>query len=301
MRKVVSVSLGSPFGDFRQVLELGKQSIEVSRVGTGGRAAAVRQILHDLDGRVDVLCLGGVNLHYMVADRAYPLPLGRSLAAVVKHSPVVDGSWVKRYWEPWVVRKLASENQLSIRGRRVLLVSALDRWALAEAFHGLGCSLTIGDAMFGLGLPFAFHDLKLFQTAAAITLPVLRFLPLSWLYPLGKSQDKVRPRFARWYGQAEIIAGDFHFIYRHLPEDLSGKTIITATVRSDHVQSLRSRGLATLVTTGPQLNGRAWGANVLEGVLRAYWGRDLKDTEPEAVWELLSKIQAGPLVLHLNP
>jgi hypothetical protein len=42
-------------------------------------------------------------------------------------------------------------------------------------------------------------------------------------------QEEIRPRFERWYQWAEIIAGDLHYIRRHMPGDLHGKIIVTNT------------------------------------------------------------------------
>ncbi len=300
MHRVVSISLGSPRGDFQHTMYFRGRKIQLERVGTDGKVESAVELLRDLDGKVDVLCLGGVNRFYYAGDRAFPLPLGQTLAAAVTKTPLVDGSWVKNNWEPLVIENLAAGGKVNIRGKRVLLVSALDRPVMAQAFDRLGCPLVVGDAMFGLGLPVAFRSLPMFNFFATLSLPALRLLPLGYLYPLGEKQNTVLPRFEKHYRWAEVIAGDFHFIYRHLPADLAGKIIITGTVRPGDVEELRLRGVSLLITTAPMLAGRALGANVWEGVLRVVSGADLEKLAPERTREMLGEPGLSPTVLKLN-
>ncbi|MFZ3173155.1 MAG: hypothetical protein WA118_14385 [Carboxydocellales bacterium] len=308
MPRVVSVSLGSPRGDFQHTLTLRGREIQIERVGTDGNVAAAVELLRKLDGKVDVLCLGGVNRFYYAGHKAFPMPMGQRLAAAVKHTPLMDGSWVKNYWEPQVIAELATAGEVQLKGKRVLLVSALDRPTMAKIFTQLGCPLVVGDAMFGLGLPVAFHSLALFNFMAKLTLPVLRLLPLAYLYPLGEKQNTIVPRFQKYYHWAQVIAGDFHFIYRHLPANLHDKIIITSTVRPEDVRLLKQRGVSLLITTAPMLAGRALAANVWEGVLRVIYGaasEQLELGQPLAqasgqTQDMFRELEFTPEILKLN-
>jgi hypothetical protein len=99
-------------------------------------------------------------------------------------------------------------------------------------------------------------------------------VPFEWLYPTGESRHT--PRYRRWYDWADVIAGDWKFIARHLPEEpesLQGKTILTNTTTPRDVEALRERGAATLITTTPSLNGRSFGTNAVEAGISALTGR----------------------------
>ena len=81
---------------------------------------------------------------------------------------------------------------------------------------------------------------------AAILLPLLTRLPFKVLYPTGSKQEKVTPKYDRYYHQAEIIAGDFLYIKKYMPLNLKGKIIVTNTVTSaDLVELERTRGRVT--------------------------------------------------------
>jgi hypothetical protein len=85
-----------------------------------------------------------------------------------------------------------------------------------------------------------------------------------------------------------------------MPLDLSGKVIITNTTTASDVDLVRSRGLSYLVTSTPRLDGRSFGANVLEAALIAYAGKSrvLSDTE---LFALAKELGLKPTVQELNP
>ena len=74
-------------------------------------------------------------------------------------------------------------------------------------------------------------------------LPVLSKLPIKFLYPTGKKQEEVTPRYGRYYAWADALAGDFHLIRRFMPGDLRGKLVLTQTVTPTDVEELRRRGV----------------------------------------------------------
>lgn len=269
MKHVVSVSLGTPRRDFETEIVTPLGCLSVRRAGTGGDLVRASSLLRELDGRVDALGLGGVNLTLRAGKRRYAMPEGARLAGQVKKTPLADGGGIKDTVEKDMVSYIREKAGWPRRGQVVLIVSALDRYALASSLEQAGCRLVIGDALFALGLPLPFYSLASFRLAAYAALPLLRRLPVGFLYPLGEKQDQIKPRFGQYYNRAEIIAGDFHFLRRHLPADLSGKDIITSTVTAEDVRELRDRGVRWLATASPSFEGRSLGANVLEAVCAA--------------------------------
>jgi len=95
------------------------------------------------------------------------------------------------------------------------------------------------------------------------------------------------------------VAGDFHYIRSNLPARMDGKTIITNTTTPEDVALLRERGVATLVTTTPELEGRSFGANVMEGVLVALAGKRPEQMQPDDYLDLLRRLGWQPRVLRL--
>lgn len=58
-----------------------------------------------------------------------------------------------------------------------------------------------------------------------------------------------------------------------MPERLDGKIIVTNTVTQEDVEMMKEKGVKMLITTTPNINGRSFGTNVMEGVLVAVAGK----------------------------
>lgn len=273
MKTVVSISLGSSKRDHKVEQTFNGQPIRIERIGTDGSTAKAIALIRKLDGKVDVFGLGGTDLYIYAGGRRYTFRESAKIAAAAKITPIVDGSGIKNTLERGVVRFLETDQQLTMQNQSVLLVCAVDRFGLAESFAEAGCQLICGDLLFGLGLPFPVRSLNTLAHLAKLVAPIITKLPIRFLYPTGAQQTQATPRFSRYFQQADIIAGDFHFIRRYMPPELPGKIVITNTVTAEDETMLRQSGVRLLVTTTPDMGGRSFGTNVLEGVLVALAGK----------------------------
>ncbi|MCS7234560.1 MAG: quinate 5-dehydrogenase [Armatimonadota bacterium] len=302
MKRVVSVSLGSSRRDSRLELELLGERVVVERVGTDGDLRRCAQLLESLDGQVDAIGLGGMDLFLQAGRRRYYLRDAVRVARRVRRTPVVDGSGLKQAWEPYVVLHYLPEVVgYRLEGRRVLQVSSVDRYGMAEAFARAGAQVVYGDFLFALGLPFPLRSLWSVRVLAALLLPFLTQLPLGWLYPTGSRQEHNTPRYGRFFHWAEVVAGDFHFIRRYMPDHLPDKVVLSQTLTRQDVEELRRRGAALLVTVTPELAGRSLGTNVFQALVVAFAGKPPDQILPEEYVEWMGRLGFRPRVEWVNP
>ena len=300
LKHVVSVSLGSSSRDHSVEVEVLGEPIRIERRGTDGDIRRAIEMIRQLDGKVDAMGMGGIDLYVSAGPRRYTLRAALPLAAAARLTPIVDGSGLKNTLERRVVRYLDRNGPIPLQGKRVLMVSSVDRFGMAEALHEAGCSLVLGDLMFVLGLPLPIRSLSAVERVARLVVPVARLLPISVLYPTGGKQERQQPRFPRYFEEADVIAGDFHFIRRYMPDHLSGKMILTNTVTASDTELLRSRGVSILVTTTPKLEGRSFGTNVMEAVLIAVAGKRPEQMTAEDYEHMLDRIGFQPRIEILN-
>jgi hypothetical protein len=274
-KHVVSVSLGSSSRDVDLTVELLGEPVRIERRGTDGDVAAARRLVGELDGVVDAIGLGGLDLFLQWMGRRYYFREARYIAAAATRTPVVCGAGLKDSLERRAVAML--DASVGWRGRRVLLTLSVDRFGMAEALVEGGADVRFGDLMFGLGLPWAIHSMRGVDRVARTMAPALTKLPVSWLYPTGASQNKTSTsdRFASHYRWAEVVAGDWHAIRRYAPARLDGITILTNTTTKADVAFLAGAGVKRLVTTTPRFEGRSLATNLLEAAFVALRGRDL--------------------------
>lgn len=302
MKRVVSVSLGSSTRDHRFETTVLGQPMIIERIGTDGDTARARALLESLDGRVDALGLGGTDLYLRAGKRAYLIRETGGLVRNIRRTPFVDGGGLKASWERWLITDyLPNQKGISFRGRRVVLVSSVDRYGMAEAFVDSGAEVIFGDFIFALGIPIPLRSLAAVNVLAALLLPVLSRLPIKYLYPTGKKQEAITPKYQRYYHWADVIAGDFHLIRRFMPDDLRGKVILTQTITPVDVEELDRRGVWLLITDGPDMGGRSFATNVLQGALVAVLGRRPEEISPDEY--LQTALRAGflPRMEVLNP
>lgn len=296
MKRIVSVSIGSSARDHRVELELLGEQVVVERCGTDGDIDAAIRRVRELDGRVDAFGLGGIDLYLFVRGRRYTLRDGKRISQAARLTPIVDGSGLKNSLERWIVGFLQDELGVPLAGKNVLMVAAVDRFGMAEALVDAGCQVTFGDLMFALGIPFPIRSLRGLDRLARVAAPIITQLPFRLLYPTGEAQHQVTPKYGPHFAAADIIAGDFHFIRRYMPERLDGKLIVTNTVTEADMEELRKRGVSRLVTTTPNLAGRSFGTNVIEAMLIALAGRPLG---PDGYMGMLQQSGFRPRVENL--
>lgn len=305
MRRVVSVSLGSPERDWAADLSDLGVPLLLERQGVGLDYDAYVKKLADLDADPEVAAigLGGINRYLFAGQRKYEIRKAAEMAAVVRRKPVCDGSGMKEHWEPEVVRMAAAAGTLKLRGARVLMVCAADRWGMARALCDGGGEVVLGDLMFALGAGIPLRSLRQAELFSRLLLPVMaRCVPFEWLYPIGEARNT--PKYAKWYRWADVLAGDYKFISRHMPseaESLAGKTLLTNTTTPRDVEDLRRRGVSVLITTTPSLGGRSFGTNLVEAAAAALSGRSPDEMTLEDYRGVFSPLGWGaPRVQYLQ-
>lgn len=271
MKKIVSISIGSSSRDKHIRLDLLGEMISIQRIGTDGNIKKAMNLFHELDGKVDAFGIGGADLGLLVGEKYYPLRSINHIVKNIRKTPFTDGAGVRAVIERQVPRYLTST--LERQHHRVLLTTGTERWGLANGFHELGYECVFGDLMFGLGLPIPIKSLSQVKFLSTLLCPIVSYLPFHFLYPIGKQQEKIKPKFNKWYQWANIIAGDCHFIKRHMPDSLTNKIIVTNTTTQEDVDQFRKRGVSYLVTTTPCYENRTFGTNVLEATLIAISGK----------------------------
>ena len=301
MKRVVSVSLGSSSRDHRAVGTFMGEELDISREGTDGKLDVAIAKVRDLDGKVAAIGLGGIDVYLYAGRHRYALRDGVRLLEAAKITPIVDGSGLKNTLERGAIRFMQDELAIDLRGKRVLMVSALDRFGMAQALVDAGADVLFGDFIFALDKDMPVRDLHAFEELAEKYLPDACKLPFQFFYPTGKKQEKPpEPKYPQYYEQAEIIAGDFHFMRQFMPERLDGKIVLTNTVTQGNVEELAARGVSMLITTTPEIGGRSFGTNVLEAALLALLGKRWSDVVPADYERLLRALRLKPRVVKMD-
>jgi len=299
MKRAVSISIGSSKRDKSVEIDLLGQRVRLERIGTDGDMEKAARLFQELDGKVDAFGVGGADLGVLVEGKFYPLYSVQSMVRFIKHTPVVDGAGLKNTIEAQLAQFIDERLPGRLPLKRALITTGADRWGMTTSFLSAGYECVFGDLMFGLGLPIALHSAAAVKRLAALVMPIAGRLPFDWIYPTGEKQEERRPKWEDSYAWASVIAGDVHYIKRHMPSFLAGKVIVTNTTTAEDVELFRRAGAAHLITSTPRFEGRSFGTNMMEAALVAAAGRGRALTKNELA-ELVGRIHMEPQLQTLN-
>ncbi len=300
MKRAVSISLGSSSRDKRVVVTFRGEPVSIERIGTDGDVEKARRLFAELDGKVDAFGIGGVDLYIRIDDREYPLRAAFYLVQDVRQTPVVDGRGLKHTLERRVFERARPFLGEVPRFRRAFVPVAVDRIGLAQAVSEVADEVIFGDLMIALGIPIPIRGLRNYKRVARVLMPFVSHFPMSMLFYGSEGTEKeYEPKYHRFWEQSDLLAGDFMFMKKYLPEDLRGKWVVTNTTTADNVEMLRARGVRLVITTTPRYEGRSFGTNAMEAALTAYAGKGRPLTEGE-LNELIDELDLRPTVEWLN-
>jgi hypothetical protein len=298
MRRAVSISIGSSQRDKAVEVELLGERVRIERIGTDGDMERAAHLYKELDGKVDAFGVGGADLGLQVDTKWYPLYSVRPMVRFIEKTPVVDGAGLKNTLEGRLGSFIEERIGTYVQPKRALVTSGADRWGMAMSFVDAGYECVFGDFMFGLGLPIALHTARQLKVLAAIVMPLVGRLPFDWVYPTGEKQEVRKPKWEEHYEWASVIAGDCHYVKRHMPDRLDGKVIATNTTTEEDVELFRKAGVKYLVTSTPVLEERSFGTNMMEAALIAVSGKGRELTRDE-LNALLGELKLEPQLQEL--
>lgn len=301
MKRAVSISIGSSKRDKVVEIELLGEKVIIERRGTDGDMERAARLYGELDGKVDAFGVGGADLGLTVADKWYPLYSVQPMVRFIKRTPVVDGAGLKNTLENRMASFIDEKIGAFIlqKGKKVMVTSGADRWGMSKSFLDAGYECVFGDLMFGLGIPLSISTERGLKTLASVLLPVVGRFPFEWLYPTGEKQEVRVPKWEKYYTWASVVAGDCHYIKRHMPDRMDDKVIATNTTTTEDVELFRQAGVKYLVTSTPVLEGRSFGTNMMEAALIAASGKQRKLTRDE-INGLLDQLGFEPQLQMLN-
>ena len=301
MKQILSISLGTSKNNKAVETELFGESFSIERLGVDGDQKLFKEKIKEFDGKVDAFGIGGTDLYLYAGHKRYLWKATYNLVKDAVLTPYLDGSGLKHTLERETVKTLHENGTLDFSDKRVLIVSAVDRFGLAEAISQRAKSVVYGDILFGIGLPVPIRSWNTLTNLAQTLLPIFAHLPIDWFYPTGKKQETNTPKQIKYFAEADIIAGDFPLIRKYMPNDLKGKIILTNTTTEADVVELTKRGVKQLITTTPVLDGRSFGTNVMEAALVTLLGKKPDELTPDDYLGKLKELEWKPQVRELNP
>jgi predicted amino acid dehydrogenase len=256
MKRIVSVSLGSSQRDYRIQTTLLGQHIEIQRIGTNGDVQRAAALIRELDGQVNAIGLGGLTPVFRVGNARYPHHEAIQIARGAVRTPVVSGGLIKQTFDRWCIQQANNHQRGMFNYRRILVPSGIDRYAMSQSLAQYDAELRFGDPIVHSGIQLlpTPRSIKQLDLYAATTLPLTALMPYRVLHPVALGQEGFDQRAVTLFEWADVIAGDFAYIRRFAPRNLTNKIVIADDPTPAEINDLKSRGVRTLVTLSPYLS-----------------------------------------------
>jgi predicted amino acid dehydrogenase len=291
-------------GDETYTAELLDQRAAVRRVGCGGDIERAKQMIVEVDGRIDVIALEGIPARLQLGSETATHETGRMLCDAARRTPVVDGSEIRPAVERWGT-VLAERAQPGLfTDRRTLMVPGLNHTGMAHSLSMRASQMRYADPVVFFGLPRlpGVGSPSMLPKVARATLKALRTASLRRLVPRPEEHGaRKADGLVKW---AEVLAGEIGTIRSFAPEDLRGKTVVVESADDDDVADLRRRGVAILVTLMPSLvpgepAGRRSCATLQALLVAMLSSTDAPLTE-DTFLDMISEIQWIPSVRYIQ-
>jgi len=297
---VLGISMGSSKRDHSISINLLDYKINIKRQGTDGDFKKAIKLYIENDGKVDAFGVGGTEFYLFVGNKKYFFRDQKEILKTVKKSKIGDGNGVKHILEKRVVDSL-EDYGIDFREKKIFHICGMARYSLVQALADKGGRVSFGDLISSMGIPVPIRKMTTLKIMAIIFLPIVTKMPFKWFYPLGEEQDSFNTgRSIKLLENADIIAGDFLFIKKSLPNKLHGKIIITNTTTADDVKELKKRGLNILVTSTPRYDGRSFGTNIIEAMVLSMINKPQSEITEKDVIEMIDQIPIKPNIELLN-
>ena len=300
MKKIVSISLGSPDFDYEFEQEVFGHAYHVRRIGTSGDVRLARRLVREHDGQVDAIGLAGMSIVFHVADRTYYHRDSLKIAHAARYTPVVGGRGLKRILDRWAIRDISAREQGIFSRKNVLFLSGVANWDIYSVMREYTDNISFGDPILHFGVPTVIGTERGFRRYVRASMPLLTRRPYVTFFPQGRTGEELQHiLLSQPFEKADVIVGDLSLVLHCAPPDLRGKTIITDTIDSQRLNLLRERGADVVCTTTPEVfDGHRADLNVLQAIFIAHLSKKPEEIGEDDYLDLIRQLKARPRVIY---
>jgi predicted amino acid dehydrogenase len=300
MKNIVSISLGASAEDYDFTTRFMGQSFRIRRFGTDHDVGKALDLLARWQGECDALGLGRVADHQLVGTRRIEDPTTAELEAAVCEVPVTTGARLRGFLDEWAIRHIQAHEQQCFTNARVLFLSGLANYAIAQAVSEYTHNLTFADPLLQLGVPALLGSVAQLEAYACLTAPVHRQLQAAWTTAPAAVRDAwtglVLRRAAR---RARILVGPNDDLVALGRGALDRKMVLSSAISDAQVKELADRGVSVVIDRTPKLLERPVGLNVLEAMIIAALGRQHRDDVlHDEYLEVFGETKLAPRILY---
>ena len=286
MKTAVGISLGEGAQDYAFRTTFLGERLSVRRVGSDHDLAKARQLVDHWQARADAIGIG------FAKDGIATREASRLLAAVTR-VPATTGGRLTDILQEWAVRHVQAKLPHYFTNARVLFLSGIADWKVAQAMAEWTPNLEFADALMQLGVPKMLGSLDALHLYASGAHYVTDRVPEA-LTDNALAREWRQLVLRRAMKDATVVVGAVHELDVFGKAELEGKTLVTCTVNELREAAFKARGVRLIVDAAPMLFGHPIAPSLLDAMILAAGGKAPEDLLEDDYLEILQQLGAEP-------
>ena len=250
---VVNISLSDPGRDYDESVEFLGRSFRIVRVGTGGSVRGAIEELHKWSGAAAAIGVSGVH-DALVSGTCKGNP-GKLRRAAEKSAGAVvtDGHRLRTVLQEWTIRHLTGEMPGYFANARVVVLGGPNHYRTTRVLSESTQNMFFADPAVEYGLADIRTPFELFERAVSASGWLLEKLPsLVVSTATGPARKIIESRVRKALQDCDVVVATFRELAQFELDDLKGKTLISTSIGSERLNSLRERGVDLILDDVPQ-------------------------------------------------
>ena len=301
MKRVINVTLGSSAEDYQFETKFLGKDFSIQRLGADQDEEKAWELLRRMQAKADVVGLGMLHDHYNVGSHRFVQQNTRDLMKVVTRVPVTSGAKLGYKLQVRAVRYVQKELQNYFNNQRVLFLSGMLNYEMAQAMSEYTDNIRYADGLMHDFKPNLLSSLEELEDYAVKSHAHYSSNPEKMLEHLqhGTESESRRKKIADYFNKAHIIVGTFPLLQRFgSVENLEGKTVITSSINKKREEFFKKCKVNLVVDVSPMLFERSVGVSTIESMILAAMDTTAEELTEADLDEVLDELEVKPRLLH---
>jgi len=297
---VVNISLSGTGRDYDQSVEFLGGAFRIVRVGTGGSVKRAEEELRKWSGRAAAIGVSGVHdAQVSGALKGNPGSL-RKAADAATGAVVTDGHRLRTVLQEWTIRHLDGEMPGYFANARVVVLGGRNHYRSTRVLSESTQNLRFADPAVEYGLDDIHTPFEVFERFVSASGWLLQRFPSSVVSAATAPARKIIESQVREALQdCDVVVATFEELAQFELDDLKGKTLISTSIDSERLNSLRERGIDLILDDVPQpFEGVVVNEATLEALMLVAGQAEESRLTDDDLLEMIQSAELQPRILY---
>ena len=222
-------------------------------MGTGGSVKRAREELRNWSGEAAAIAISGIHDAEVAGTlKGKPGKL-RKAADEITVAIVTDGHRLRNVLQEWTIRHLAGEMPGYFNNARVVVLGGRNHYRSTRVLSEYTQNMRFADPAVEYGLADIRTPFEVFERVVSASGWLLEKIPSSVVSTAtGPGRKIIESRVRKALQDSDVVVATFRELAQFELNDLKGKTLISTSIGSERLNSLRERGIDLVLDDVPQ-------------------------------------------------